>query len=225
MRSFNTHIFVFPASFRSPVQYTTRAPRSYWFVYVASWYQWYCTLIRSTWASGGRLGRLSTSQSLSALRLVFGTSRSTLRFTAPSPLQACTTGGRHISCVCEIAFCLRAYLTAHLPSSDFLIHMHPVFSISDVLFNVLDFVNLQVPNPDPFHGHHESCHYNPTLAALAVTCKAFMEPALNVLWKSQRSLGPLVRTLPEDCWGEEIVGEYHHKPAYEVVSTGSLNGL
>uniref|UniRef100_A0A5K1K0P3 Cell surface hydrophobicity-associated protein n=1 Tax=Ganoderma boninense TaxID=34458 RepID=A0A5K1K0P3_9APHY len=86
----------------------------------------------------------------------------------------------------------------------------------DVFLNILDFVNLQDPNSDPFRGDYQFCHYNPTLAALAVTCKAFMEPALNVLWKSQRSLGPLVRTLPADLWEEEVVGTYMGKPAYEL---------
>ena len=96
--------------------------------------------------------------------------------------------------------------------------MHTIFSIPDVFLNILDFVNLQVHNKDPFHGYHELCYHNPTLAALAVTCKAFMEPTLNVLWKSQRGLGPLVRTLPTDLWEEEAAGWYWSKPAYEIVS-------
>ncbi|KAI1786644.1 hypothetical protein LXA43DRAFT_50651 [Ganoderma leucocontextum] len=94
--------------------------------------------------------------------------------------------------------------------------MHTIFSIPDVFLNILDFVNLQVPNTDPFHGYHELCHHNPALAALAVTCKVFMEPALKILWKSQRSLGPLVRTLPADLWEEEVMGRYWSKPAYEI---------
>ena len=100
-----------------------------------------------------------------------------------------------------------------------LVAMHLIFSLPDVFFNILDFANLQVPDvDDPFRGHHQFWDYNPTLASMAVTCKAFTEPTLNVLWRSQRSLGPLVRTLPAELWEEEVVGTYFNKPAYEIVS-------
>ncbi|OAX39075.1 hypothetical protein K503DRAFT_113858 [Rhizopogon vinicolor AM-OR11-026] len=37
-----------------------------------------------------------------------------------------------------------------------------------------------------------------TIAALARTCRAFKEPALDVLWKNMDGLGPLVSCLPEN---------------------------
>ena len=49
-----------------------------------------------------------------------------------------------------------------------------------------------------------------------------MEPTLNVLWKSQRSLGPLIRTLPADLWEEEVVGTYWNRPAYEIVGESRI---
>ncbi|KII86169.1 hypothetical protein PLICRDRAFT_700290 [Plicaturopsis crispa FD-325 SS-3] len=38
------------------------------------------------------------------------------------------------------------------------------------------------------------------LASLARTCRAFHDPALDVLWRTLRSLEPLIRTLPADLW-------------------------
>ncbi|KAI9061388.1 hypothetical protein FKP32DRAFT_948570 [Trametes sanguinea] len=39
-----------------------------------------------------------------------------------------------------------------------------------------------------------------TVLALALTCRAFLEPALDQLWRRQLTLFNLVRTLPSDCW-------------------------
>ncbi|KAH9919410.1 uncharacterized protein B0H18DRAFT_636572 [Fomitopsis serialis] len=41
---------------------------------------------------------------------------------------------------------------------------------------------------------------DPTLLALALTCRTFQEPALDMLWASQYGLGHLVQCLPEDLW-------------------------
>ncbi|KAI6127905.1 hypothetical protein EDD16DRAFT_1702217 [Pisolithus croceorrhizus] len=38
------------------------------------------------------------------------------------------------------------------------------------------------------------------VARLARTCKAFMDPALDVLWKTQSSLSPLIMCLPDHLW-------------------------
>ena len=59
---------------------------------------------------------------------------------------------------------------------------------------------------------------NPTLASLARTCKAFMEPTLDALWRSQVNLAPLVQTFPEDVWSQKSwryadTGE----PLFEIV--------
>ncbi|KAF9232048.1 hypothetical protein BU15DRAFT_55452 [Melanogaster broomeanus] len=44
---------------------------------------------------------------------------------------------------------------------------------------------------------------NPTLAALARTCRAFKEPALDMLWFELDDLSPLVRCLPRDSWNDD----------------------
>lgn len=36
--------------------------------------------------------------------------------------------------------------------------------------------------------------------ALALTCRAFLEPALDQLWRRQLTLFNLARTLPDDSW-------------------------
>jgi hypothetical protein len=42
------------------------------------------------------------------------------------------------------------------------------------------------------------------LAALAVTCKTFRDPALEILWSELNEFSPLARCLPNDIWKEEI---------------------
>ncbi|RDB21918.1 hypothetical protein Hypma_010807 [Hypsizygus marmoreus] len=39
-----------------------------------------------------------------------------------------------------------------------------------------------------------------TLASIAGTCRAFTDPALDVLWRSQIDIGPLIRVMPGDLW-------------------------
>ncbi|KAG1748306.1 uncharacterized protein EDB91DRAFT_1245016 [Suillus paluster] len=41
---------------------------------------------------------------------------------------------------------------------------------------------------------------NKTLLALALTCKSFTEPALDLLWQYLRGLAPLIRCLPQSLW-------------------------
>ena len=43
-----------------------------------------------------------------------------------------------------------------------------------------------------------------SLSALASSCRAFQNPALDALWFTQTSLAPLVKCLPADAWGEQI---------------------
>lgn len=42
------------------------------------------------------------------------------------------------------------------------------------------------------------------IARLAGTCMAFMDPALDILWKTQSSLSPLVMCLPAHLWILEV---------------------
>ncbi|KAG1791798.1 uncharacterized protein BJ212DRAFT_1293645 [Suillus subaureus] len=39
-----------------------------------------------------------------------------------------------------------------------------------------------------------------TLLALALTCKSFTEPALDLLWRHLDRLEPLIRCLPQSLW-------------------------
>ncbi|KAJ7673981.1 hypothetical protein DFH06DRAFT_752203 [Mycena polygramma] len=41
------------------------------------------------------------------------------------------------------------------------------------------------------------------LATLARTCKAFSSPALDLLWRNQRSLVPILRCMPDDVWDKD----------------------
>jgi hypothetical protein len=46
-----------------------------------------------------------------------------------------------------------------------------------------------------------------SLFALACSCRAFLNPTLDVLWSVQASLAPLVKCLPADAWEERIYVE------------------
>jgi hypothetical protein len=52
-------------------------------------------------------------------------------------------------------------------------------------------------------GHLLTRHRNATLAALARTCHAFTDPALDALWE-QPSLWYLAKTMSENLWTIEI---------------------
>ncbi|KAG1776409.1 hypothetical protein EV702DRAFT_938463, partial [Suillus placidus] len=41
---------------------------------------------------------------------------------------------------------------------------------------------------------------NKTLLALALTCKLFTGPALDLLWQDLRGLAPLIKCLPQSLW-------------------------
>ncbi|KAH7911769.1 hypothetical protein BJ138DRAFT_1112953 [Hygrophoropsis aurantiaca] len=63
----------------------------------------------------------------------------------------------------------------------------------DIIFYILD--SLLVA-----HKPGASSNEQPELATLARTCRALRDPALNVLWRTQYSLVPLLSTLPGDAW-------------------------
>ncbi|EIW81768.1 hypothetical protein CONPUDRAFT_143463 [Coniophora puteana RWD-64-598 SS2] len=64
---------------------------------------------------------------------------------------------------------------------------------------------------------------NPTLAALARTCCAFKEPALDALWECIITLDPFLRCLPEDAWHfvDAGVPDYAPKRTPKVMATPS----
>ncbi|KAF8441751.1 hypothetical protein L210DRAFT_3447587 [Boletus edulis BED1] len=63
--------------------------------------------------------------------------------------------------------------------------MHHALEIQEILLNVFSHLHL------PWHAAE------PELASLARTCRAFKEPALDVLWEELNNLSPLTRCLPE----------------------------
>ncbi|KAF9467213.1 hypothetical protein BDZ94DRAFT_1249858 [Collybia nuda] len=78
--------------------------------------------------------------------------------------------------------------------------MHPCLNISEVLSNIFKYVLEDVPSGEVPEITRWPEAGSMTLAALARTCKAFSEPALNVLWYRQPSLAPLLNCLPVDCY-------------------------
>jgi hypothetical protein len=60
-----------------------------------------------------------------------------------------------------------------------------------ILLNIFDFVHAD--------GNDDESLYN-----FAITCRAFQDPALDVLWRVQMSLAPLIKCLPADLWEETI---------------------
>ncbi|KAI0740561.1 hypothetical protein C8Q76DRAFT_608386 [Earliella scabrosa] len=82
--------------------------------------------------------------------------------------------------------------------------MHRCLHTPDIFNLILEFVSLLLWDDDPYHGHDHYYSSNPVLAALARTCRTFLEPTLDVMWRSQLTVGPLVRTLPSDAIQEEV---------------------
>nr|GAT49636.1 predicted protein [Mycena chlorophos] len=62
--------------------------------------------------------------------------------------------------------------------------MHPCLCIDEILDRIFEYL---LP-------------YNHNLAALALTCRAFTEPASEKLWRTLPELEHLLRCLPADCW-------------------------
>lgn len=70
--------------------------------------------------------------------------------------------------------------------------MHPCLLVTEILLHIIGFLETSSE-------HHSTCHKG-DLARLARTCRAFMDPALDVLWRTQCTLGPLVKCLPGHLW-------------------------
>lgn len=75
-------------------------------------------------------------------------------------------------------------------------HMHHCLLIPELVLSIVHFV------ADDRPAWHDSRYLrNPRdVARLARTCKALADPALDVLWRTQHSLAPLVMCLPPDVW-------------------------
>ncbi|KAI0644865.1 hypothetical protein C8Q79DRAFT_736818 [Trametes meyenii] len=81
--------------------------------------------------------------------------------------------------------------------------MHPCLLSPDIFLHILDFLMVQ-HSPDFYAGYNQPLYKNCAVARLARTCRAFLEPCLDMLWRQQWTLGPLVMTLPRDAYIEEI---------------------
>jgi hypothetical protein len=68
--------------------------------------------------------------------------------------------------------------------------MHQVLQIQEIYRNIVSHVYADPTGPQ-------------TLFALARTSRGLSELAIDALWQEQRSIGPLIKTLPEDLWLED----------------------
>ncbi|KAG2156422.1 hypothetical protein DEU56DRAFT_234738 [Suillus clintonianus] len=79
--------------------------------------------------------------------------------------------------------------------------MHSCLQIHEVLRSIFSAVNkyrdITLDVQQPFRGADVG---RQTLACLARTCRAFSEPALDVLWAHIDTLGPVVACLPRHVW-------------------------
>ncbi|KIJ13760.1 hypothetical protein PAXINDRAFT_116679, partial [Paxillus involutus ATCC 200175] len=81
--------------------------------------------------------------------------------------------------------------------------MHNALGIHEILFDIFNHV-CAITAAD---GSTKKPNLNPSLVALARTCRAFQEPALDALWLQLDDLTPLLRCLPEDVWVLSAVEE------------------
>ena len=72
--------------------------------------------------------------------------------------------------------------------------MHHALEIQEILSHIFSYCSPPVPSLYLIAFHRKTA---PDLAALARTCCAFKEPALDALWKELIDLSPLARCLPE----------------------------
>ncbi|KAI0628392.1 hypothetical protein C8Q77DRAFT_1068064 [Trametes polyzona] len=82
--------------------------------------------------------------------------------------------------------------------------MHRALLLPDIFLSILDYV-VVLPVDGFYLGYNTIVyHGNPSVARLARTCRAFLEPCLDALWRHQYTLAPLVKTLPEDAIKETV---------------------
>ncbi|KAI9574109.1 hypothetical protein HD554DRAFT_2309665 [Boletus coccyginus] len=79
--------------------------------------------------------------------------------------------------------------------------MHRALYLEEILRNIFSYIPFVIPLPGPpltpVRGRFRS---QSDMLSLATTCKAFKEPALDMLWASLQDLSPLIRCLPEQSW-------------------------
>lgn len=96
--------------------------------------------------------------------------------------------------------------------------MHRSLLLPDIFKRILDFLEV-LPSGDFYSGYDQEKDQNASIARLARTCRAFLEPSLDVLWKHQLTLCPLLKTLPADAWEEilEHIVSSNPRPGFAIV--------
>ena len=77
--------------------------------------------------------------------------------------------------------------------------VHSCLLLPDIFNRILDILEID-PDPDFYAGYHQQLYRCRSIARLARTCRTFLEPCLDVIWRKQYTLGPLVHTLPSDAY-------------------------
>lgn len=70
--------------------------------------------------------------------------------------------------------------------------MHECLGISEILRLIFE----AAYNDNPH------CESRDTLLSLAITCRAFQDVALDIIWHTQDTLVPLIKCMPADLWAE-----------------------
>lgn len=95
--------------------------------------------------------------------------------------------------------------------------MHRCLEVAEIVATIIDYVEV-LPHIAPLDGGFtpftEGKHH---LLQLAVTCRVFSDAALNALWRTQKSLLPLIQTLPEDAWDDTITHEDNIRFVHRMV--------
>lgn len=79
--------------------------------------------------------------------------------------------------------------------------MHRSLILPEIFRRILDFLEV-VPYDDFYASDSQLRCHNASTARLARTCRSFLEPSLDALWKRQLTLAPLMKTLPDDAYEE-----------------------
>lgn len=75
--------------------------------------------------------------------------------------------------------------------------------------------------------HNIACHgTGRDLVSVALACRAFYEPAMDVVWRDLPGMGPLIKCLPAKFWQLKEMEKFrkyrYHRPVLRVVSLPNL---
>lgn len=71
--------------------------------------------------------------------------------------------------------------------------MHPCLNVQEILWIIFDSLLNDAPSREN----------TSALISLAITCHTFEHMALDILWRTQRNLVPLIKCMPTDLWTED----------------------